>query len=29
MILRFLWETGTQRVNPLVDQGECPLVIWK
>ena len=28
MILRFLWETGTQRVNALVDQGECPLVIW-
>jgi hypothetical protein len=28
MIVRFLWETGTQRVNAIQDQGEAPLVIW-
>lgn len=28
VIIRFLWEMGTQRVNAIQEQGERPLVIW-
>jgi len=28
MILDFHWKAGTQRVNPIMKQGERPLVIW-
>jgi hypothetical protein len=28
VIEEFLWQRGTQRVEELWEQGECPLVIW-